>query len=95
MPGPPPVWAQLSLSDLVTPAGVWDNGMNWRGEERRSSGERRVVERRRTMRYDVRTLLIIDGITWIDPDNTERRRNVRRRGDRDTLAIKFLKHSCP
>jgi hypothetical protein len=69
--------------------------MNWRGEERRSSGERRVVERRRTMRYDVRTLLIIDGITWIDPDNTERRRNVRRRGDRDTLAIKFLKHSCP
>ena len=48
----------------------------WLGpkEERRVGQERRVVERRRTMSYNVRTLLIIDGITWIDSEGGERRR---------------------
>ena len=63
--------------------------------ERRSGSERRVVERRHTMRYDVRTLLIMDGITWVDPETGERRRRVRRRADRETLAIKFVEHACP
>jgi hypothetical protein len=47
------------------------------------------------MRYDVRTLLIIDGITWIDPEGGERRRAVRRRADREALALAFVRHSNP
>jgi len=69
--------------------------MVWREQERRSETERRVVERRRTMRYDARTLLIIDGRTWIDPEGGERRRKVRRNADRYALATKFLQHSRP
>lgn len=67
--------------------------MTWRGEERRSDLERRVVERRRTMRYNVRTLLIVDGITWVDPEGDERRRGIRRRADRESVAIKFVQHA--
>jgi hypothetical protein len=67
--------------------------MTWRGAERRLSRERRVVERRRTMRYNVRTLLIVDGITWVDPEGDERRRGIRRRGDRESVAIKFVQHA--
>lgn len=69
--------------------------MTWRGEERRDAAERRVVERRRTMRYDARTLLIIEGRTWIDPEGGERRRKVRRNADRYALATKFLQFSRP
>ncbi|HSB11157.1 MAG TPA: hypothetical protein VLM38_16835 [Blastocatellia bacterium] len=47
------------------------------------------------MRYNVSTLLIIDGITWVDPENGERRRQVRRRADRETLAVKFLQYARP
>jgi len=67
--------------------------MNWRGQERRSERERRVSERRRTMRYNVRTLLIVDGITWVDPEGDERRRGIRRRDDRESVAIKFVQHA--
>ena len=67
--------------------------MTWRGEERRSDRERRVVERRRTMRYNVHTLLIVDGITWVDPEGDERRRGIRRRADRESVAIKFVQHA--
>jgi len=69
--------------------------MSWRGQERRGKTERRVVERRRTMRYDAHTLLIIDGRTWIDSEGGERRRKVRRNADRYALATKFLQHSRP
>lgn len=69
--------------------------MTWLGKERRTDRERRVVERRRTMRYHVRTLVIIDGITWIDPEGDERRRSIRRRVDRDSVAIKFVQHALP
>ena len=67
--------------------------MTWLGNERRLSLERRVVERRRTMRYNVRTLLIIDGITWVDPEGDERRRAVRRLTDREALATAFVRHA--
>ncbi|HLF83905.1 MAG TPA: hypothetical protein VI837_07015 [Blastocatellia bacterium] len=67
--------------------------MTWREKERRVGLERRVAERRRTMRYNVRTLLIIDGITWVDPENGERRRAVRRRADRETLATAFVRYA--
>jgi hypothetical protein len=66
-----------------------------RSEEKRSGNERRLAERRRTMRYNVRALLIIDGITWIDSEGGERRQRVRRRADRETLAVKFVQRACP
>jgi hypothetical protein len=69
--------------------------MMWREKERRVGLDRRVVERRRTMRYNVRTLLIIDGITWVDPAGGERRRAVRRRADREALATAFVRHANP
>ena len=69
--------------------------MIWREQERRVASERRLVERRRTMSYNVRTLLIIEGITWVDPDDAKRRRQVRRRADRETLAIRFVRHAHP
>ena len=69
--------------------------MTWREKERRVSLERRVVERRRTMRYNVRTLLIIDGITWVDPEGSERRRAIRRRADREALATAFVRQANP
>jgi hypothetical protein len=47
------------------------------------------------MRYDSRTLLIIDGRTWIDSEGGARRRKVRRNADRYALATKFLQHSRP
>jgi hypothetical protein len=67
--------------------------MSWLGKERRSDRERRLVERRRTMRYNVRTLVIVDGITWIDPEGDERRRSIRRHADRESVAIKFVQHA--
>ena len=69
--------------------------MNSRKDERRSGIERRVLERRRTMRYNARTLLIIDSITWIDPDGGERRRQIRRSADREEIAIKFIRRAAP
>jgi hypothetical protein len=69
--------------------------MTWRGQERRVASERRLVERRRTMSYNVHTLLIIEGITWVDPDDAKRRRQVRRRADREALAIMFVRHAHP
>jgi hypothetical protein len=67
--------------------------MTPRQQERRTDRERRIAERRRTMRYHLRNLLIIDGITWIDPEGDERRRSIRRRVDRESAAIKFVQHA--
>ena len=47
------------------------------------------------MRYNVQTLLIIEGITWVDPDDAKRRRQVRRRADREALAIIFVRSANP
>ena len=69
--------------------------MRWNGEERRSGGDRRLGERRRTMRYDVRTLLIVNGITWIDAEGQERRQHIRRRQDREAIARQLLDHTRP
>jgi hypothetical protein len=69
--------------------------MPWPEEERRVGHERRVVERRQTMSYNVRTLLIIDGITWIDSERGERRRRVRRRADREAMAAAFMRRANP
>ena len=64
-----------------------------RKRERRTDRERRVTERRRTMRYSVRTLVISDGITWVDPEGDGRRRSIRRQADRESVAIKFVQYA--
>ena len=67
--------------------------MNWNGEERRSGNDRRLSERRRTMRYGVQNLVIIDGITWIDSEGQERRQQIRRRQDREALVRRLLERT--
>lgn len=69
--------------------------MAWNGEERRSKKDRRESERRRTMRYNVQTLIIVDGITWIDHEGNERRQTIRRREDREWLAQKVIEKTQP
>lgn len=63
----------------------------WNGVERRGTGiDRRKTERRRSMRYTADTLVIIDGVTWIDNEGTDRRRKIRRREDRERLARRII-----
>jgi hypothetical protein len=61
--------------------------------ERRGADERRKNERRRSMRYTADTLIVIDGVTWIDNEGTDRRRKVRRREDRERIAKRILDDS--
>ena len=60
------------------------------GVERRSKIERRKEERRRSIRYTADTLIVIDGVTWIDNEGTDRRHKVRRRQDRERIAKQIL-----
>ena len=69
--------------------------MIWDGTERRNGADRRVVERRRTMRYNVQNLLVIDGITWVDPKGSDRRQHIRRLEDRVKLADKVIHYARP
>ncbi|HWO00955.1 MAG TPA: hypothetical protein VNS63_16970 [Blastocatellia bacterium] len=62
----------------------------WNGIERRGKNERRREERRRSIRYTADTLIVIDGVTWIDNEGTDRRRKVRRRKDRERIAKQIL-----
>ena len=61
-----------------------------RGSERRSKEERRKHERRRSIRYTAETLIVIEGVTWIDHEGTDRRRKVRRKDDRERIARRIL-----
>lgn len=63
---------------------------SWNGVERRGKIDRRTGERRRSMRYTADTLIVIEGVTWVDNEGTDRRRKVRRRVDRERLARKIL-----
>jgi hypothetical protein len=69
--------------------------MAWNGEERRAGKDRRLQERRRTTHYRVHTLVVVDGITWIDADGADRRFTVRRREDREQLARRIIEVSRP
>lgn len=62
----------------------------WNGVERRSHRERRKQERRRSTRYTSETVVVLDGVTWIDTEGTDRRRKVRRREDRERIAKAIL-----
>ena len=59
------------------------------GTDRRQRSERRKEERRRSMRYLVDTLIVVDGVTWVDTDGSNRRRKIRRRDDRERLVRKI------
>lgn len=61
-----------------------------KGVERRNRNERRQQERRRSIRYTAETLIVIEGVTWIDNEGTDRRCKVRRRDDRERIARKIL-----
>jgi hypothetical protein len=58
--------------------------------ERRSPRERRREERRKSTRYAADTLIVLDGITWVDSEGTDRRRKVRRGEDRQRIAKRIL-----
>ena len=58
--------------------------------DRRSPRERRKEERRKSTRYSADTLIVLDGVTWVDSEGTDRRRKVRRREDRQRIAKKIL-----
>jgi hypothetical protein len=60
------------------------------GNERRGSRERRKEERRRSTRYTAETLIVVDNMTWLDSEGTDRRRRIRRREDRERLAKKIV-----
>jgi len=62
----------------------------WDGVERRLAEDRRKGERRTSMRSSVYTLVVIDGITWIDNVGTDRRHSLRRRSDRERLANRII-----
>lgn len=59
-------------------------------KERRASRERRKEERRRSTRYTAETLIVIDNVTWLDSEGTDRRSKIRRREDRERLAKKIV-----
>jgi hypothetical protein len=58
--------------------------------ERRNKQERRKQERRHSVRYTAGTLIVIEGVTWIDNEGTDRRQKVRRKDDRERIARKIL-----
>ena len=62
---------------------------SWDGTDRRQRRDRRKEERRRSMRYLVDTLIVVDGVTWVDTDGSNRRRKIRRREDRERLVRKI------
>ncbi len=69
--------------------------MSWNGEERRSGTDRRLSERRRTMSYNVQTVIVVDGVTWVDTEGTDRRRVIRRKEDRERLAARIAQYIRP
>jgi len=69
--------------------------MAWDGQERRSGNERRVVERRRSMTYNSRTIVVVEGVTWVDGEGADRRHSVRRREDRERLASTIIRVARP
>ena len=42
------------------------------------------------MRYTADTLIVIEGVTWVDNEGTDRRRKVRRRADRERIARRII-----
>lgn len=66
---------------------------SWDGKNRRNKIDRRKGERRRSVRYTANTLIVIDEITWLDSESTDRRHKIRRREDREEIAKKIIEGS--
>jgi len=66
---------------------------SWDGKDRRKQKDRRKGERRRSVRYTANTLIVIDEITWLDSESTDRRHKIRRRQDREEIAKKIREGS--
>lgn len=62
----------------------------WDGNDKRGSRERRKEERRRSTRYTAETLIVIDNVTWLDSEGSDRRRRIRRREDRERIGKKII-----
>jgi hypothetical protein len=62
----------------------------WDGKDKRNSEERRKEERRRSTRYTAETLIVIDNVTWLDSEGSDRRRKIRRREDRERIGKKIV-----
>jgi hypothetical protein len=62
----------------------------WDGNDKRGSRERRKEERRRSTRYTAETLIVIDNVTWLDSEGSDRRRKIRRREDRERIGKKIV-----
>lgn len=69
------------------------NMSSWNGNERRKGKERRKGERRRSVRYTAETLIVIEEVTWLDSESTDRRHKIRRREDREDIAKKIREGS--
>src|SRR5215470_16921895 len=61
--------------------------------DKRRSKERRSEERRSSARSTSGVVLVVEGVTWIDDEGSDRRRKVRRRHDRERLAKRILENS--
>jgi hypothetical protein len=57
----------------------------WDGVEKRRGVDRRRQERRQSDRYVEGTLIVLNGVTWIDSHGIDRRRIVRREADKEML----------
>jgi hypothetical protein len=62
----------------------------WDGKDKRGSRERRKEERRRSTRYTAETLIVIENVTWLDSEGSDRRRKIRRREDRERIGKKIV-----
>jgi hypothetical protein len=62
----------------------------WDGNDKRGSRERRKEERRRSTRYTAETLIVIENVTWLDSEGSDRRRRIRRREDRERIGKKII-----
>jgi hypothetical protein len=83
----------LTVSHTICPncsAGLSGVKSIWDGVERRAPEDRRKGERRSSMRSSVYTLVVVDGITWLENEDTNRRHSLRRRIDRERLASRII-----
>ena len=65
----------------------------WDGRERRRGFDRRNGQRRAATREVAETLIVLQGIAWIDSEATERRRGIRREEDFKMVVNAILENN--
>jgi hypothetical protein len=63
----------------------------WNGIERRSGTDRRQNERRHKARNLAGTVIVIEGVVWINTQGVDRRNFIRREDDRRMVEVFILK----